>query len=262
MLKIINILILLLFSSGVFLNPDFKLKSIVKLRNTPEIFSTDTFGNIYVYENKLLQKYDTAGKLLATFSENTSNPISYIDVTDPFNILLFYENLNSIVFLDNNLSMLGNLINLDKLGFYSAKTVCKSKHLAIWVLDDFENKLIQYGFKNKNILRQIHLNHKISKKTILREQSNYIYLQHGNNNIYVYDNNGILVDNLVFENKIIFQLKGENIMLHNEKYIFLYNVINKQTDSLHLGDIKQFNKLRIENELLFVLKNDSVFIYE
>ena len=177
-------------------------------------------------------------------------------------ILLFYKNSNSIVFLDNKLSKIGNTINFDQLGFYSVKAVCKSKQIAIWLFDDFENKLIQYNFSTKQILQQIDLNKKTIKNVRLKEQGNYIYFQEGNSNLSVFNNTGLLLDNLLFKNKNIFQFKGENIMFFNKKYIFSYNIENKQKDSINLANIKQIDKLRIENDLLYILKTDSIFIYK
>ena len=259
MLKTISYIIIFQL---LFLSSHFELKIAIKLKSKAEIFTTDNFGNIYVYGNKLLKKYDDKGKLLSTFNENISGELNSIDATDPFSLLLFYKNSNSIVFLDNKLSKIGNTINFDQLGFYSVKAVCKSKQIAIWLFDDFENKLIQYNFSTKQILQQIDLNKKTIKNVRLKEQGNYIYFQEGNSNLSVFNNTGLLLDNLLFKNKNIFQFKGENIMFFNKKYIFSYNIENKQKDSINLANIKQIDKLRIENDLLYILKTDSIFIYK
>jgi len=258
MLKFISCIVTILL---LLLSSNFELKTTINLKSKAEIFTTDNFENIYIYDNKLLKKYNVKGKLLSTFRNNTSSKLSNIDVTDPFNILLYYKNSNSIVFLDNNLSKIGNTIKLDKLGFYSVKAVCKSKQIAIWIFDEYENKLLQYNFSTKQISQQLYLNQDITEQVKIKEQANFIYLQSGGNKIYIYDNTGLLLENLEFKNKNIFQFKGENIMMYNKNYIYSYNIENRQTDSLELKNIKNFNKLRIENDLLYLLNIDSIFIY-
>ena len=96
----------------------------------------------------------------------------------------------------------------------------------------------------------------------LEVQGNYVFLRTGNSNIFIYNDNGILLDGLSFKDKRIFQIKGENIFYHDDKYIFSYNFNQKQTDSLNLGNICQFDNLRFENDFLYVLKSDSIMIYE
>ncbi len=244
----------------LFIINDFELNKTIKFKNNIEIFTTDNFGNIYVYESKLLKKYNEKGKLLSIYSENISNKLTSIDVTDPFYILLYYKNSNSIIFLVNNLSKIGKTISLDKHGFYYVKAVCKSKQNAIWLFDDYENKLIQYNFNKKQSLQQIYINQKKIAQIKIKEQANFIYLQNGNNQINIYDNTGFLIENLKFKN--IFQIKGENLMFYNKNYIFSYNFETNQKDSLSFKNIKQFEKLRIENDLLYVLNSDSISIYK
>ena len=247
--------------SILLLSSDFELKTTINLKNKAEIFTTDNFGNIYVYENKILKKYNDSGKLLSTYSKNISSKLYSIDATDLFSILLYYKNSNSIVFLDNKLSKIGHTINLDKLGFYSVSAVCKSKQTAIWLLDSYDNKLLRYNYSTKQISQQIDLNKKFNKQIVIKEQGNYIYLQEGTNNLNIYENAELLVHNKEFKNKFIFQFKGENIMLYNKNQIFSYNIENKQYDSLELENIKQFDKLRIENNLLYALNSNSIYIY-
>ncbi len=254
-------ILLIIISLLLFFNSDFKLKTTINLETKAEVFTTDNLGNIYVYDNKLLKKYNAKGKLLSTFRGRILSKLNNIDVTDPFNILLYYKNSNSIVFLDNNLSKIGNTINLDKLGFYSVKAVCKSKQIAIWILDEYENKLLQYNFSTKQISQQIYLSQNIQEQVKIKEQGNFIYFQRENSKIDIYENTGLLLENLEFKSKNIFQFKGENIMMYNKNYIYSYNIENKQTDSLYLKNIKQFNKLRIENDLLYVLNADSISVF-
>ena len=243
----------------IFLTTYFELKTTIKIDDKVDFFTTDNFGNIYIYDN-ILKKYNKEGKLLSVYSENTSSTLSNIDVTDPFYILLYYKNTNSIIFLDNNLSKIGNTVNLDKLGFYSVSAVCKSKQNAIWFFDDYENKLLQYNFNTKQISQQIYLDKKIFMQIKIKEQTNFIYLQNGKNQIDIYDNTGLLIENLKFEN--IFQFKGENIMYCNNRYIFSYNFETKQKDSIELENINKFKELRMENSLLYVLNADSISIYK
>lgn len=112
--------------------------------STIQIMESDVLGNVYlVSKNNQLYKLDSLGKIIATLNYPYSGRIKSIDVSNPMDIYLFYEELNRIVFLDDNLGFRGEL-NLSNTSINQAQAIARSYDNACWVYDisDFSLKKI------------------------------------------------------------------------------------------------------------------------
>ena len=66
---------------------------------------TDRLGNLYIIsKTNQLYKYDSRGNLLGTLNYKYLGNINFIDASNPFELYVFYKELNEVLFLDNNLS--------------------------------------------------------------------------------------------------------------------------------------------------------------
>ncbi|MBN1252218.1 MAG: hypothetical protein JXR51_04365 [Bacteroidales bacterium] len=261
MYKVLISVLSFFISSFFYFNYNFKLKTRIDLEIEPIIFRTDNLGFIYVSDNILLRKYNLNGELIKTYSDDKFLDLQLVDATDPFKILLYYKNSNKIIFLDKNLAKIGNEISLDKLNYFAVKSVCKSKQYAIWIFDEFENKLIQYCFNPNRIIHQISMDNFTTGDVSISEQGNYVAVISNKSSVYIFNDNGLFIDSLNLKGKNIFQIKGENIIYNEEKNVYSYNFIKKETKSFKFDKINDFEELRIENDNLYVTKGKSIFIY-
>jgi hypothetical protein len=81
-----------------------------------------------------LYKYASDGRLLATANFNYSGNITSLDITNPLEIYVFYQELNRVVFLDNNLAFRGS-IDLQQSNLYMALAVARNYANGLWVFD-------------------------------------------------------------------------------------------------------------------------------
>ena len=79
------------------------------LINSPiKSFKIDVFGNIYTIDpSNKLKVYDPELNLLFEYYNNGLGDITYIDITNPRKIILFFTGFQKMVFLDNTLSEIG-----------------------------------------------------------------------------------------------------------------------------------------------------------
>ena len=77
-----------------------------------EHFTTDIQENIYGWTSDRLDQYSSEGKLLYHYSNPSMGYISKVDASIPTKIMVYYEESNSIVLLNNKLSPIGNPIDL------------------------------------------------------------------------------------------------------------------------------------------------------
>ena len=73
-------------------------------------FTTDPFRNIYAINDKEeLLKFDEQGNLLFQYGTRELGPIQIVDASTPFKVIVFYEETNQLVVLDNNLSEISRM---------------------------------------------------------------------------------------------------------------------------------------------------------
>ena len=162
---------------------------VIKLEMKPELFTSDIFDNLYIYGNNKIIKYDKSGNYLSQFSAAEFGRLHTLDVSDPFRILLFYKDYNTLVFLDNRMNLLGQPFILGKSGFPLADAVGFSRLNGFWVYESNSGKLFLYSFNHQKSIREIDLsrNHSIADFEYLVEHANEIYLLRKDGNPLVYN---------------------------------------------------------------------------
>lgn len=234
---------------------------VIKLSGKPELFTTDKLGNCYVFKDNVLTKFALDGKTSLQYTSFESGRLFSIDASDPMQLLLFYKDFNQVVFLDNKLNPIGKPVYLDLIDLSTVSAVCKSKQFAIWIYDEYEHKLIQYGFNTKSIKQTINLdklNKNIGDIEFMIESGNEIYMNEKNKNIWVFDEFGNKLNSIGLAISKDFQLRNKMLIFNDNNKIFKYNIQTSEKDSSEAEGFGHFDLARIENELLYVLNSDSV----
>jgi len=235
--------------------------TVIKLNGVPDLFSTDKMGNIYVSKGNLLTKISPEGKMIGQFSSYDVGPLFSIDTSDPLQVLLFYKDFNQIIFLDSRLNTIGNPIYLDQLDLSSVSAVCKSKEFAVWIYDEYNRKLVHYGFSPKKILQTINFEkfaNDMGSIEFIQESGNEIYLKEKDKIVWVFDQFGGKLNKIEIAFKNDFQLRNKMLFYSNNQKIFWYNLQLAELDSLQIEGFTEFDKARIENDLIYVWNSDSI----
>ena len=254
-------LLIKILLASVFLLPD-QYNLVKKIEINTEFIDVDNFGQLYIYTNNNLKKYSKSGIFISQFSNRIEGSISSVDVSDPYILLLFYEDLNRIIFLDDKLSPIGSPLNLDELELFNVSTVCKSKEFAIWIYDRFDNRLIQYGFNPKEILQEINLDPlNIDEGVVfMRESGNYLVLN-TSKQLIIFDRFGTYIKSIDIEIAKAFQLQNKRIIWFKDKHFVTESIETEETDSLAINFIVDIENALIEDHQVYIRKKDSVLIY-
>ncbi|MES2587547.1 MAG: hypothetical protein V4622_01125 [Bacteroidota bacterium] len=262
-----NLGVLLVFSCLIsFWNERFyaqdslKWEQISKLDFTKEIvWNIDVLENQYIAEKDQLIKYDSNGKLLFSQSLKKFGEISFIDVRNPMKIMLFSEQQQALVFLDNTLTKQENdidLSDLSALGFeisYATQVSSSIQSDKIWVFDQ-ENSTINLIATNKAQSFKIENSAGIlnfSKVSQFFEANDNLYLLDAQKGIFIFDRYGTLISHQE-ESEISFLEVDENFM-----YILKHDkitILNLKSDS------KKELKLPIKNVKKFKIREKSIFL--
>jgi hypothetical protein len=238
---------------------------IIKLDQEPELFTVDKIGNIYVYQQYLLKKHSSQGKLLAQYSNYENGKLYSIDASDPFRILLFYRDFNRIAYLDNKLNPVGNPINLNELGFNSVSAVCKSKQMAIWLYDEYQNKLIQYSFNPKGIINNISLSKIVTDSfsiSYMIEYGNELYIAGGNEFVWVFDQYSSKANKLKINALKGFQIGANSLIYNNGQNLFSYSLQDHESLPVNFSFESEFTDAKINKNKVFVLNKNRVYVLQ
>ncbi len=253
----------LLFSFQLGEVPAFKLLSAINIQ--AKDLQTDRLGNLYVISRtNQLYKYDINGKLLSTLNYAYVGNITHLDASNPFELYLFYRELNAVVFLDNNLAFRGRM-NLSESNIIQASSAARNYANGLWVFDqgDLQLKKIERDGKISQVSGNV-LQFSQSKNL----SPNYIF--DNGSKVFVNDSlEGIMVFD-VFANyqKTIpikglkeFKILGDELYYVQNKRLMAYHLNTLQRKSVELPD-SNFIAVAIEKENVYLQKEDTVSIYQ
>ena len=260
---IINVKIILafLFSLSAFKSDNV----IIKLDDVPDFYTCDNFDNVYIYSGNYLKKYKSDGNQEAQFSTLTYGNVQRVDVSDPFRIVLFYKDYNTILMLDNKLNQLGEPVRLTDLGLSTVDAVCKSKENGIWLFDSFAQKIRFFNLSNNGFSRIIDL----AKRT--KPVYNIENLVEIGSELYFYRSNAALlsIDQLGGQLKIYdvypslyAQIRNNNLIYNNNQFLYKFNLQTEVKDSVKIEGFENFDDVRLGNSKIFVLKDKTITIME
>jgi hypothetical protein len=119
-----------------------------------DLFTTDVQENIYGWTNDRLDQYSSQGEILYHYSNPSMGYISKVDASIPTKIMVYYEESNSILLLNNKLAPIGNPINLFELGILNPVMVCMFgiNRLACYNETNQQLILIDLDLKQTNVI--------------------------------------------------------------------------------------------------------------
>lgn len=230
---------------------------IAKLKG--EVITVDNRGNLYVISETTLYKYSLEGELLYSYNNYMLGRIKSVDVTLPFKILVFYEESGNIIFLDEHLIPITEVIDLISKQYYSIQAAALSTHNQIWLYDAVTNDLLQLDFYF-NELNKIHLNFSnLQPLQLVFLSSKNIILQDAITGLLFFDTFGTYLKKLpiIAENKM--QIDESTILYVKNDILYQYNYkrLEEKTVALTIENVKQAVRFR---DKLIVLQGDGTVL--
>lgn len=239
----------------------FELLTIIKA--DADFFTTDNQSNIYTIKANVLTKFDKTGKLLYKYSEKNYGNITFVDVSNMLKVIVFYRNYLLCVFLDNTMSVNGDPIIFDNIGFVQAQLICSSHNNGIWVYDQQNLELVrldqnlQRTQKTGNLAALLRIN---LKPDYIIEYDNKVYLNNPETGILVFDIYGTYYKTIPVKNVKQFQPFGNLVYYHTGNEIKAYNV--KTAEELNFETpLIEFKNFRLEMGILALQTAESIQLY-
>ncbi len=189
--------------------------------------SIDPLGNIYRWNKSKIEKKESNSAIVFQNNLLSFGDIQNIDFTNPFKPFLFFENSQSIVILDNTLSIQGQ-INLENLNMGWITQVCGSKWSGYWLWNNMEKTLIKINPHGESILQIPNLSqsyiHSSWEIRWMAENGQQLYLRDGEH-FFVFDLLGGLSNVYPFSYAPTWLIDGQVMQCRDNKIEVLYPTI-------------------------------------
>ncbi|MFN7118714.1 MAG: hypothetical protein ACK4TA_18085 [Saprospiraceae bacterium] len=198
------------------------------------------------------------------FSNNTLGELDHLDATDPFNLLLYYPDYQTIITLDRTLNQTGSF-NLIAAGVVQARTAALSNDGYIWVYDEAAFQLRQLNRTGKALLESQQLSLLLPQAPQahqLTARENLVYLSDPQLGILVFNNFGQYLKLIPLQNIAKFQILDKLLIYKRGNTLELYNLITSQHSVMSLPTgLNESDQVQVQQGRLFVQKKDRIEIY-
>lgn len=144
-----QVILLCLFVLTVFNGLSQELKAVLEARVTldaDQFVGMDERKTLYFIEDNVL--YKKSSQRTWFYNNPDLGALQSVNIQNPFKLILFYQNFNSVILLDNNLSELSQRLDFTRETLYNNVTfVSGSSQNNLWLYAD-DQKLHQYDYKN------------------------------------------------------------------------------------------------------------------
>jgi hypothetical protein len=230
-------------------------------------FNVDNLGNIYlITAGNQLKKIRSNGDSVGVFNDvKRYGTVSFIDVTNPLKILLYYKNFATVVVLDRFLNM-RNSINFRKQNIFSVQTIALSYDNNIWLFDEQDNKLKKIDEEGK--LLQESTDFRMLFDTVplprqLTDKDNFVYLYDPEKGFYIFDYYGSFKNRLPFLHWDNVAVSDKNLYGFSNNKLYTYELNSLTLKEYNLpAFLKNYLSIKVSNGKIYLLKEDGIYIYE
>lgn len=225
---------------------------------------TDRMGNLYaISESNQLYKFDQNGKLIGTLNYAYLGNMSHIDASNPLELYVYYKELNSVVFLDNNLAFRGKL-NFADVGISISSAMGRSNTNGIWVFDlgtmqlkrlNKDGSLVQESGNIRQFVQAENFN-----PTSIVDNGLRIYVCDSTSGILVFDLFANYLKTIPIKGLQELRLNQEVLFYRNQGKLIRYKLSTFERDTMDLP-LDELDDFCIEQDRLYLLNNQGVKIY-
>ena len=227
--------------------------------------TTDKLNQIYlVTPSDELIKYSAEGQELFRFHDRTLGEITYLDATNPFQVLVFFEDFQTIVWLDRTLNPIST-VNLSNFDFFQISTLAVSSDNYLWIYDNTTFQLKKINNQGQTLVESNELNVLIDNlnPNFLIEKNNRIYLNNPETGILVFDNFGQFLQTIPITNLSNFQIINNQLFYQKDNtfHIFHFQTLDKKSLDLPF-EIGEDETVFTQKNYWFLVKEKEVCIFK
>lgn len=227
---------------------DYQL--LFELPYEASLFTTDKLQHIYfVTDKNEVVKLKPDGTEQFRFINKILGSPSFLDATNPFNLLLFYPEYQNVVTLDRTLNLAGQY-NLFDLGLFGVTSLGMAGDGNLWVYDAVTFRLKKIGYDGQVIVQSADLSLELKKNinsVRLLERGQQVYMNDPAIGILVFDVFGKYLKTLPIKGAEQVQVVGDQLIFFQEGKLFSFHLQTLLQTPLFLpGNLNTPQVFRIE----------------
>ncbi len=244
----------------------FSAPPMLRLSLPAKSLTTDKLQQLYAATPKNeVVKYAPDGKELYRFSNNILGDLTYLDASDPFNLLLYYADYQILITLDRTLNKTAEISLLDANAL-QVSAIGMSNDGNIWLYDQAAFRLRKIDPSGKTLSESQNLNLLLPQApmpTQLIARDNWVYLCDPDLGILVFNNFGQYDKTIDLKGVSAFQVLENRIFFREGNRLNVYDLKSFLISEIPLPEgIAAEDHVQIQKNRLFVKKIDSIEIYE
>ncbi|MBI1226443.1 MAG: hypothetical protein GC192_14515 [Bacteroidetes bacterium] len=259
-LRCVFLLFLFLFSFGKIQLASGQSPTVFieKIKN----FTTDNLGNIYTltFDNQVV-KYSPEGTEQFRYPNRTLGEASLLDATNPFHLLLYFPEYQTVLTLDRTLSVTGQF-NLLQLGFQSVKAVGTSSDGLLWVYDETSFLLKKISADGTVIAQSGDLSLATGRPlhpVFLVEREQTVFLSDPDFGVLVFDAFGQYRKTIPLPGLTAFQVLDDQLVYLRAGQLWSFHLSALLERPFFLPfELTQAKATRVVNGILYVLENGNL----
>ncbi|MDD2278130.1 MAG: hypothetical protein PHD06_03270 [Bacteroidales bacterium] len=192
--------------------------------------SPDNLGNYWIIEGSRIFGVSESAMLKPAFSNIVLGNPSSVDASDPFKILAFYQNTQTIAIINNDAVLIGKPIELSLLNIGEVSCSARSSLGGVWLAVQSAHTIIRFDKHIKQIEQTIYLPNRFAKYDIIQiaEYNGELYIGFENGSVLIFDTYGALMYEYTFDPFSTFLLNSDRIFITKKDTVFEYSLSNNQ----------------------------------
>lgn len=232
------------------------LTSVSSVPLDAEVFiGKDTFKNTYFIKDRVINKQGPEGDF--RFNDLQLGRVTSVDIINPLKVIVFFQDTNTVVMLDNKLSEIEriNFNNLPQFLNVSTATNASNKSLWLFNVDTQQLELYNYSAKLQTVVSQPFSGSLISQAS----NFNYCFVL-TENTLRAFNIYGSILNEVDSEDYKKIVQQNENLIALKENSLYYLPDFAKRND----GTSRETTKLELpEIEIKDLqLSNDFLYIYD
>jgi len=227
-----------------------------------DFIKVDPYGNIYTVRKAQLHKFSPQGELLFSYSDNTLGVISSIDVFNPMKIMLFYQDAGMLVFLNEQLAPINDLISLFDANYFTISLASYSAANQIHLYDDVNKYLITLDFFMREISKTPINFPSFNPTKMIELEEKSLAMHDPESGVFLFDAFSTFNKLIPIITTHPIEVTSELIYYtnNNEVAIYNYRTMSAKTQQLPVSNVIQ--TLLFRNNMILLLQDGTVWIYE
>lgn len=253
-----------LFSLNIFgfgQNLDFML--LYEFEKKHDIIWTDNMQNLYIIDESAIEMYSASKEVRYKNSQMNLGKITSVDFNFSLKPMLFFGDQNTIVILDNTLSMQGNPVRLNEYGLDWVTAAAKSVDNHYWFFDMQNFELVRTDNSFKKVRSSGNVSQMLQENVqpnFIVEHDNWVYVNNPETGILVFDIFGTYFKKIPIKGLENFQVTDRSIIYYQRGLIHQYDLLTFETKHTVLPTLNVRNA-RVVKNLLYISKENQVLVY-